>query len=257
GLAYGKERANAIEELTAFFAQHGDVTLLRLRRNPKTKAFKGNLLVEFATVEQAEAVAKMADLVFEGSALAPVLLAAYHDEKQAADEYIQIELQRPGESYPTHEEWCVAHGRQPPAPAAKGAKGAAKGAAPKEFEAVPGMLLAFSGVEGELGIAALKRALGAAGDVRFVDIAPGASEGIVRFREPIAAQVLETHADGLSIEGSDAVLKLASVDEDAEKAFYERAKAASERAASNGGGKRSDRRDGGAGQQRRSKRARN
>ncbi|KAJ2432576.1 hypothetical protein GGF42_009559, partial [Coemansia sp. RSA 2424] len=112
GLPYGEERAGEIEELTAFFAQHGDVALLRLRRNPKTKAFKGNVLVEFASAEQAEAVAKMEDLVFEGHKLAPALLSAYHDEKMATGDYMHPELRKPGETYKTYEEWCLANGRK-------------------------------------------------------------------------------------------------------------------------------------------------
>ncbi|KAJ2440523.1 hypothetical protein GGF42_007595, partial [Coemansia sp. RSA 2424] len=71
--------------------------------------------------------------------------------------------------------------------------------------------------------------------------------------------VIETHADGLAVEDSSMVLKLAAVDEDAEKAFYERAKAASDsfntRNNNNNNGKRSGRQDGGG--QRRSKRFRN
>ncbi|KAJ2742812.1 hypothetical protein GGI20_004214 [Coemansia sp. BCRC 34301] len=260
GLPYGEERAETIEELTEFFAKHGSVLLLRLRRNPKTKAFKGNVLVEFATAEQAEAVAKMEDLEFEGHTLAPTMLSAYLDEKMAGGEYIHPELRKPGETYQSYEEWCLANGRKvSPLPGSKGKDGKAPAVERKEFEITPGMLVKFTGVEGEIGIKELKQAFAVAGSVKFIDIEAGASEGIVRFKDAIAEQVIEAHPEGLAVEDSSVVLKLAPVDEDAEKAFYERAKAASENAAARGNsnnnsGKRSGRHDGG---QRRSKRFRN
>ncbi|KAJ2819692.1 hypothetical protein GGI24_004709 [Coemansia furcata] len=257
GMPYGKEPADIFEELTAFFAQHGEVTLLRLRRNPKTKAFKGNVLVEFATVEQAEAVAQMTDLVFNNHKLAITSLSAYHDEKRDGGEYMHPELQKPGETYPTHEEWCLANGRESPSSQGdkKGKKPAAAEA--KEITAVPGVLVKFTGLEGEIGIAELKKAFAVAGDVKYVDIQTGATEGIVRFKNPVADQVIESHADGLPVEDSSVVLKLEAVGEEEEKAFYERARASSANAnARNNNGKRSGGRDNGGGQ-RRSKRTRN
>ncbi|KAJ2859819.1 hypothetical protein GGH94_005892 [Coemansia aciculifera] len=252
GLPYGQEYADASDELTEFFAQHGVVTLMRLRRNPKTRAFKGNLLVEFGTVEQAEAVAQMTDLEYDGHKLAPVLLAAYLAEKVAGDEYIHPELYKPGETYQSYEEWCVAHGREVPLPRGakpketKKTKDNKKAIAPKEIAIVPGVLVKFTGVEGEIGVDELKKALGVAGNVKYVDIQTGASEGIVRFKEPIAAQAIESHAEGLPVEDTMAVLKLEAVGAEEETAFYERAKAASDLAtarknanAKNGNGKRS------------------
>ncbi|KAJ2340581.1 hypothetical protein GGH92_006196 [Coemansia sp. RSA 2673] len=251
GLPYGQEYVDASEELTEFFAQHGEVALLRMRRNPKTKAFKGNLLVEFGTVEQAEAVAQMTDLEFEGHKLAPVMLSAYHDEKMAADEYIHPELCKPGQTYPTFEEWCVAHGREVPLPrgakpkVAETKKSKVKLLTPKEIVAVPNVLVKFTGAEG-IAIDDLKKALGAAGNVKYVDIQNGATEGIVRFKEPVAEQAIESYAEGMPVEDSAVVLRLEAVNAEDESAFYERAKAASEAAiarknaqALNGNGKRS------------------
>ncbi|KAJ2490452.1 hypothetical protein IWW37_003108 [Coemansia sp. RSA 2050] len=233
GLPYGDEPAGIVEGMTEFFAQHGDVTLLRLRRNPKSKAFKGNALIEFATAEQAEAVAQMADLEYSGHKLDIVSLLAYHDEKLAAGDYMHPELRKPGQTYQTFEEWCAANGREVPAQdeksrGSKKGKEAEKPAPPaKEIVIVPGVLAKFTGVEGEIGVAELKQALSAAGNVKYVEISTGAGEGIVRFKEPIAAQAIEAHAGGLAVEGSEMVLKLEAVDKDEEEAFYERAKAAS------------------------------
>ncbi|KAI8326105.1 hypothetical protein GQ54DRAFT_301446 [Martensiomyces pterosporus] len=237
GLPYGKESADLIDELTAHFNKHGDVTLLRLRRNPKTKAFKGNVLVEFSTKEKAEEVAKKEDLEYEEHKLEPSLLSAYHDEKLAADEFIQPELRKPGATYPTFEEWCAAHGRKPPAPL----KGEAAKKTTSDWEVVPGALVQFSGVEGDIGFAELKEAFGAAGGVKFVDFEKGSSEGIVRFREPIAAEVLEKNPEGIAV--GEITLKLSAVDEQGEKEFYERAKAATANSGARGN-KRSGNHDG-------------
>ncbi|KAJ2780169.1 hypothetical protein H4R18_003617 [Coemansia javaensis] len=228
GLAYGKEREGLIDDLTARFSEEGDVVLVRLRRNPRTKAFKGNVLVEFATAEQAAAAAaKSGELAFEGQTLEMALLSAYHDEKLAADEFIQPELRKPGASYPTYEEWCAAHGRDPPPPLAsereRERKRKAQPEAPAEPEVVPGVLVAFSGVAGDVGVAQLREAFAALGDVRFVEHEAGAAEGIVRFKEPVAADVVEK---GSVAVGDDVTLTLALVDEAAEKAFFERAHAA-------------------------------
>ncbi|KAJ1958505.1 hypothetical protein GGI12_004713 [Dipsacomyces acuminosporus] len=249
GLPYGEESSELIDELTRFFSQHGDVALVRLRRNPKTKAFKGNVLVEYTTKEQADAAAKKEDLEHEGHKLEPSLLSAYHDEKLAADEFIQPELRKPGGTYPTFEEWCAAHGRKPPAPLSSDAKNKKKDSKrSNDWEVVPGALVRFTGVEGDLGFAELKAAFGAAGAVKFVDFEKGKTEGIVRFKEPIAAEVLEKNAAGIS--AGEITLKLEAVDEQAEKEFYERAKAATASASSRGS-KRSGNYDG-----RRNKRSR-
>ncbi|KAJ2689791.1 hypothetical protein IWW39_001257 [Coemansia spiralis] len=259
GLPYGEEPAGDAAGLTAFFAQHGEVTLLRLRRNPRTKAFKGNALVEFATVEQAEEVAQMTDLEYSGRPLTVVSLSAYHDVKKAAGEYMHPELRKPGETYLTFEEWCAANGRELPSANGKPRK-SKKGKEvekvetppppPKEIVVVPGVLVKFTGVEGEIGVTELKQALSVAGAVKYVDILPGASEGIVRFKEPVATQAIEAHADGLAVEGSEVVLKLGAVGKDEEDAFYERAKEASEiataRKASNPNNKKGKRAGGNA-----------
>ncbi|KAJ2774886.1 hypothetical protein IWQ57_000620 [Coemansia nantahalensis] len=224
GLPYGQERDALIDELTAYFgAAVGEVALLRLRRNPRTKAFKGNLLVEFATEALAEAAVAAAEtLEFETHKLEPALLSAYHDEKLAANEYIQPELRKPGASYPTFEAWCAANGREVPPPLDSERKQHSQA----EPEVVAGVLLKFSGADGEAGLGKVKEALGALGEVRFVELERGATEGIVRFKEPVAQTVLENNPKGALL-GEDTWLALAPVDEDAQKAFFERAHAAS------------------------------
>ncbi|KAJ2546915.1 hypothetical protein EV175_005424 [Coemansia sp. RSA 1933] len=225
GLPYGAENADLIDSLTEHFSTHGDVKLLRLRRNPKTKAFKGNFLVEFGSAEDAEKVAKSEDLEYQNNKLEPALLSAYHDEKLAADEFIQPELRKPGATYPTFEEWCAAHGKKvPPLNGSSNKKEAAE-SKPVEIEQVPGVLVRFTGVTGDVAFPALKDAFNAAGAVKFVDFVTGNTEGIVRFREPVAAEVIENNPDGIKV-GDDIVLTLTEVDEEAEKAFYERANAA-------------------------------
>ncbi|KAJ2717010.1 hypothetical protein H4R19_000265 [Coemansia spiralis] len=233
GLPYGQEREAMIDELTAYFDKAvGEVALLRLRRNPRTKAFKGNLLVEFATQALAEAaVAAKETLEFESHKLEPALLSAYHDEKLAADEFIQPELQKPGGSYPTFEAWCAAHGREPPAPLdgerkrQRSGEAGASAAPATEPEVVPNVLLKFSGADNESGISQLKEILGALAEIKFVEFERGATEGIVRFKEPVAQDVLEKNPKG-AVLGDDKWLALAPVDEDTEKAFFDRAHAA-------------------------------
>ncbi|KAJ2760290.1 hypothetical protein H4S06_001803 [Coemansia sp. BCRC 34490] len=238
GLPYGVETSDLIDLLTEHFGKYGDVKLLRLRRNPKTKAFKGNFLVEFAASEDAEKTAKTEDLEYQGSKLEPALLPAYHDEKLAADEFIQPELRKPGGTYPSFEEWCTAHGKVPPALKGDGKKGAAAAQSKStEIEQIPGVLVRFTGVSGDVEFPALKEAFAAVGPVKFVDFEKGSSEGIVRFREPVAAKVIEGNPDGIKI-GDDVVLTLVEVDAEAEKAFYERANAATASTRQNNNNKR-------------------
>ncbi|KAJ1667473.1 hypothetical protein IW140_000814 [Coemansia sp. RSA 1813] len=253
GLPYGVEDAELINSLTEHLSTLGDVKLLRLRRNPKSKVFKGNFLVEYASPEEAEKAAATEGLEYQNSKLEPALLSAYHDEKLAADEFIQPELRKPGGTYPTFEEWCAAHGKKVPAPLNDTGK---KEATSNEVEQVPGVLVRFTGVTGDIAFPALKDAFAAAGPVKFVDFEKGNTEGIVRFREPVAAEVIEKNPDGIKL-GDDVVLTLSEVDEEAEKAFYERAKAAAANPRPNkrqsGGGHRG----GGRGGYRQNKRPRN
>ncbi|KAJ1823210.1 hypothetical protein LPJ56_000132 [Coemansia sp. RSA 2599] len=256
GLPYGKESSALIEELTKFCSESGDVLLLRLRRNPKTKAFKGNFLVEFATVEQAEQFAAKEDLTYEDNKLSPAMLLAYHDEKQAADEFIQPELRKPGETYPTFEDYCIAHGRPVPTADKAGNKGRdGDSQKPKpQVEAVPGCLVKFAGAEGDLTVKQLKEAFGNAGDVKFIEYSVEETEGIVRFKEPVAASVIESHSEGIAV--GDATLTLAAVDEEAEKAFFERAQAALDLSLAKGDSRNSKRSGGGRQGGRQNKRAR-
>ncbi|KAJ1735407.1 hypothetical protein LPJ61_000571, partial [Coemansia biformis] len=225
GLPYGKECEGLIEDLTEYFVKTvGDVATLRLRRNPRTKAFKGNALVEFTTEALAEAaVAAGESLEFEMYKLEPALLTAYHDEKLAADEFIQPELQKPGGSYPTYEVWCAAHGHELPVPLDSEKKrkmGSSSSSSSSEPEVVPGVLVSFSGVAGEVGISQLKEAFGALGEVKYIEHEQGAAEGIMRFKEPVAQEVVEKSADGVAL-GEGVSLALAVVDEEAQKAFFE------------------------------------
>ncbi|KAJ2853033.1 hypothetical protein J3B02_003319 [Coemansia erecta] len=258
GLPYGKESSGLIDELTEFCAESGDVQLLRLRRNPKTKAFKGNFLVEFATVEQAEQFAGKDDLAYEDNKLSPAMLQAYHDEKQAADEFIQPELRKPGETYPTFEDYCIAHGRPVPTAdkTAKKGKDSDDSQKPKpQVEAVPGCLVKFAGAEGDLTVRQLKEAFGAAGDVKYIEYKADETDGIVRFKEPVAASVIESHLEGISV--GDVTLTLSAVDEEAEKAFFERAQAALDLSLTKGDSNRNNKRSGGGRQGgRQNKRAR-
>ncbi|KAJ1948829.1 hypothetical protein FBU59_001415 [Linderina macrospora] len=233
GLAYGRDHPDLIDELTEFLSAKGAVTLVRLRRNPKTKAFKGNFLAELATKEAAEEVSKLVDLEFKGAKLEPAMLPAYHDEKQAADEYIQPELQKPGGEYPSFEEYCKAHGREVPAMQDDRKQ---KREEPKEIEVEIETLVKFSGVEGEVGFPQLKELFNTVGPVRFIDYERGSTEGVVRFREPIAKEIVEKNAEGIAMDG--VTLTLSEVDEEAHKAFLERAKAAVENSSSRGGNDR-------------------
>ncbi|KAJ1835936.1 hypothetical protein LPJ63_000731 [Coemansia sp. RSA 2711] len=236
GLEYGKETPELIDELTAFFNGLGGerAEYLRLRRNPRTRLFKGNVLVEFASAAQAEAVAQRADLEFDGKKLAPMLLPAYHDEKLEKGDFIPDELRRPGGTYPTYDEWCVATGREPP----RAQQPRAEKRKPQDDEEPapvdPKLLVRFTGAAGDLSFAELKEKLGDVAPVKYVEYTKGEDAGIVRFAEPVADAVLEKTAEGVQL--SDTVtLKLEAVDDEAASGFFERARAA---AANSRGGRR-------------------
>ncbi|KAJ1722990.1 hypothetical protein LPJ53_002656 [Coemansia erecta] len=220
GLPYGIESPDFIEKLSEYFAGLGSVQLVRMRRNPKTGDFKGNLLVEYATAEEAEEVAKKDDGEYLGSKLEFVMLPAYHDEKVANDEFMQEELRKPGETYQSFEDYCISKGR--PVPSGNG-----KNASVLKFaELVPGCLVKFTGVTGDVAYDDIKKAFNASHRVRFLEYAAGSSEGIVRFAEPIAASFIESHPDGQAV--GEVNLSVEVVDEEGEKAFVERSKAAAE-----------------------------
>ncbi|KAJ1850454.1 hypothetical protein LPJ73_003445, partial [Coemansia sp. RSA 2703] len=221
GLPYGIESPDFIEKLFEYFAGHGNVQLVRMRRNPKTGDFKGNLLVEYATAEEAEEVSKKEDAEYLGNKLEFVMLPAYHDEKVANDEFIQEELRKPGETYQSFEDYCISKGR--PVPSAANGKNAN---ALKFAELAPGCLVKFTGVTDDIAFDEIKKAFNTVHRVRFLEYTAGSSEGIVRFAEPVAASFIESHPDGQTV--GEVTLSVELVDEEGEKAFVERSKAAVE-----------------------------
>ncbi|KAJ2779856.1 hypothetical protein GGI15_003741 [Coemansia interrupta] len=219
GLPYGVEGPDFIEKLSEYFAGLGNVQLVRMRRNPKTGDFKGNLLVEYATAEEAEEVAKRDDGEYLGNKLEFVMLPAYHDEKVANGEFIQGELRKPGETYQSFEDYCISKGRPLPS--------SGKNANSFKFpELAPGCLVKFTGVTGGVSYNEIRKAFNASHRVRSVEYTDGGSEGIVRFFEPVAASFIESHPDGQTV--GEVKLSVELVDEEGEKAFVERGKAAAE-----------------------------
>ncbi|KAJ2156373.1 hypothetical protein GGF46_005228 [Coemansia sp. RSA 552] len=244
GMEYGKEEFDVIDELTQLFGDLGEVRLVRLRRNPRTRAFKGNALVEFDSAEKAEEVSKRDDVQFKGQTLELAMLAQYHDQKIEAGEFIQPELRRPGATYPTYEEWCKEKGRPVPppldAPAAKAPKAPELPAIDDNAE----QLVRFSGGNGDWSVAQLKEVAKPALDIKFVECGEGdgTASGILRLAEPCAAQLIADNPEGVRI-GDDVVLELSAVSEDDAKAFFQRAQQqqANKKRTQGGGGRRTKR----------------
>lgn len=234
GLEYGKETGELIDELTEAFGVHGEVALVRLRRNPKTKVFKGNALVEFVNKEDAEKVAKLEDFKFKETPLQLSMLRAYHDEKKQADEFIQPELRQPGETYPTFEEWCHSHGKPVPAPLnekKQQQKRKPEEEEPKEVEVniEPGTLVNFvieNNTEESVKPGTIRgKVAELVGAVRFVELERDATKGVIRFAEAVGEKAIADHQESGVAMDDGVVLRLSAVSEEEQNAFVGRAKA--------------------------------
>ena len=71
-----------IEALLAYFKTVGNARSIRLRRHTTSKDFRGSIFVEFATEEEAKAIAERADLEYKGAKLTLMMKAAYMEQKK-------------------------------------------------------------------------------------------------------------------------------------------------------------------------------
>ena len=71
-----------IEALLEYFKTVGNAQSIRLRRHTTSKDFRGSIFVEFATEEEAKAIAERDDLEYKGAKLTLMMKAAYMEQKK-------------------------------------------------------------------------------------------------------------------------------------------------------------------------------
>eukprot|EP00341_Mesodinium_pulex_P012839 CAMPEP_0116925232 /NCGR_PEP_ID=MMETSP0467-20121206/23996_1 /TAXON_ID=283647 /ORGANISM="Mesodinium pulex, Strain SPMC105" /LENGTH=352 /DNA_ID=CAMNT_0004604237 /DNA_START=50 /DNA_END=1109 /DNA_ORIENTATION=+ len=192
-----------IEAITEQFSAYGNVCMVRLRKDNITRQFKGSCFVEYDSPD----------------AVAAAIAAAHDDEKKVTLCYKET----PFLCVMSLEDWL---GRK----AAKrggggGDAGAGKrkreadgnasddesAAEPKEVTFTPGLIIRLSGVPTDASLFALKDAVKAHGELRYVEYAAGTDTAFARMGDEASAgtaiKALTAGEVKVGEEGAEAVLK--------------------------------------------------
>eukprot|EP01098_Paradermamoeba_levis_P008419 TRINITY_DN3491_c0_g1_i1.p1 TRINITY_DN3491_c0_g1~~TRINITY_DN3491_c0_g1_i1.p1 ORF type:complete len:377 (+),score=152.38 TRINITY_DN3491_c0_g1_i1:86-1132(+) len=189
-----------IEEVSDFFAAHGKVLCVRLRKT-KEKIFKRSVFVEFATEEEAQEVVKK-KLTYQGEELTLMMITDYNLSKkeEMKQKKFPKKQKREGEEGKGEEE------------------GGEKEQKLRDYP--PGLVLHFEGI-GKIELKELKELFNSVGLVQFLNRERDATDGHVRFETAEDAQkVLKEFGENKKeIAGQVATFRLLSGDE--EKKYWE------------------------------------
>lgn len=152
-----------LEALESFFegvCTEGTVAAIRMRRNNQTKAFKGSVFLVLKTEEEAARLVELKTLKFtEECDLEILSITAFMEEQNAKAMAKKTETEV--------EE------------------------APLNLEDIKAMVLTITGCPAEMNHRLLRTALLSKGPVAFVDDVTAEGCSVVRFKEPIAAELIE------------------------------------------------------------------
>ncbi|KAJ1678314.1 hypothetical protein EV182_004315 [Spiromyces aspiralis] len=181
--------SSLIDDATEFFGQFGTIELVRRRINAHTKKFKGSILVQFATTDEAKQLAEKDSVEFEQHTLGTAMVRDYHDQKVKAGDFISEDIQQSGQEYPSFIEWK------------KSKRIASLGVG--EGKSLVDNLVVVKGLPESAGLADIKTRMNEEGIVAFVDFNKAKRQAIVNFKEAIAAKVIEKYGgeDALEIAG--------------------------------------------------------
>jgi len=165
-----------MEDVEAFFAPHGDVLCVRLRRIAATKAFKGSAFVEFKTAEAAQQVAAK-ELKFTDDAAEPLIIKLKSDYLKSKIEARKEKLQkRKADKISAKDESKDGEGKKDDEADADNDE------ADEDEPFELGRILKLSGIGADVSREDIKAALEGFG-VEFIDFKRGVDEGHVRFEK--------------------------------------------------------------------------
>lgn len=180
-----------LDQLEEFYNDCAPVKSIRMLRDKKSKAFIGNCFVEFDTAENAERVSKL-DLVFEEAKIEMMMKTEYEAKRNAEK------------------------------------KSQEKPAKELEKYLVKGCLVVLDNVPTDMHPKEIRKAVSQHGNVAFVQVDEESKSAMCRFRDPVAAQVVQLCTDGIKLQENTVTMRVATEEEETEyeaKMDLERAQA--------------------------------
>jgi lupus La protein len=161
------EEGTTLEALESFFegvCTEGTVAAIRMRRNPQTKSFKGSVFLQLKSEEEVARLVELKSFAFNESVNLEILsMTAFMEEQNAK---------------------AMARSKKSDSEAAVEAE-------PLTAEGVKAMILTITGCPTDLDHRLLRTALLSKGPVAFVENVTAEGCSVVRFKEPMAAELIE------------------------------------------------------------------
>lgn len=211
--------STTLEQLEEFFAgvcTENTVAAIRLRRNPQTKAFKGSVFLHLKTEEEAARLVELKTLARGEESLEVMSMTAFLEEQNAK------QIARSANKKSSSEE-------------------TAEPAAPLTLEDVKKMVLTVTGCPTDMDHRLLRTALSSKGPVAFVENVTAEGCSVVRFKEPVAAELLASISaeGGMSMPGLEQPLQVREPTDEEVEAFFVKMQEFKAKAAANGGSQKS------------------
>lgn len=201
-----------LEQLEEFFGQictENTVAAIRLRRNPQTKAFKGSVFLHLKTEEEAARLVELKSLTRGEEALEIMSMTAFLEDQNA---------------------------KQIARSSKKSVEGTEEAAAPLTLEDVKKMVLTVTGCPTDMDHRLLRTALSSKGPVAFVENVSAEGCSVVRFKEPVASDLLVsiTAEGGMTMPGLEQSLQVREPTDEEVQAFFTKMQEFKAKAAANG-----------------------
>lgn len=191
-----------LEQLEEFFAgivSNGSdgISAIRLRRHPKTKAFKGSVFLHLNSEEETLRIAEMKTLVHGGESIEVLGMTAFLEEQNA--KHLARSSNKSGESSGDNTE-----------------------VVPLTIEDVKKMVLTITGCPTDLDHRLMRTILSTKGPVAFVENVIPEGFSVVRFKEPCAADLILsiTTEGGIRLPGIELALQVREPTDAEVEAFF-------------------------------------
>lgn len=211
------EPETTLEQLEEFFSTvvtggAEGIAAIRLRRNHQSKAFKGSVFLVLKSEEECARLIELKSFEREGKTYELVDMTTFMEEQNAK------QLARAGKSCEKEE---------------------AVPETPLTVEDVKKMVLTVTGCPVDLDHRLLRTALSSKGPVAFVENATPEGFSVVRFREPVAADLIAqiTAEGGIRMPGVEEPLMVREPTDEEVDTFFVKMQEFKAKAAVNGGGK--------------------
>jgi lupus La protein len=230
-----------IESVCAEFKHHGNINMVRLRKEPTSKTFKGSCFIEFDNEESvAKAVASAHGedgLVTLSYKETPFLCVMTLNHWLTNKENKKLKLAERKKAAALSKAEGLKRGRDDDSKEDNKKVKNDAGEAVKKLEFTPGLILKINNVAADASLYKMKEFFKEMGDVKFVEYTAGETDCTLRCGSGEgAADIIAKIAVGVTFEGCDKPLVGSIVSGDDETEFYSKMKKASDNKGNGGRG---------------------